>query len=332
MKLAIQPTIPNFGGMTFLKLSGVSKKVGTGFTLAETHLEMEAGKKVAIAGETGSGKSSLLKMIAGLMQPDSGKILFQEEKVMGPDFQLVPGHPGIAYLSQHFELRNNYRVEELLEYANKIDPKKAEAIYDVCDIAHLVKRRTDQLSGGERQRIALARLLTTSPKLLLLDEPYSNLDNIHKRILKKVIREICDTLGITIMMVSHEPTDILSWADEIWIMKEGQIVQQGSPKEVYLHPMNEYVAALLGTYTLLQPQQLSYFPEWKGERTCNVLLRPEQFHVAKADSPLQNATITHIAFLGGYYELEILFKDVTLYARTTISDLEVNDHIQVILK
>ena len=331
MKLAIQPTIPNFGGMTFLKLSGVSKKVGTGFTLAETNLEMEAGKKVAIAGETGSGKSSLLKMIAGLMQPDSGTILFQEEKVMGPDFQLVRGHPGIAYLSQHLELRNNYRVEELLEYANKIDPKKAEAIYQVCDIVHLVKRRTDQLSGGERQRIALARLLTTSPKLLLLDEPYSNLDNIHKRILKKVIRDISASLGISIMMVSHEPADILSWADEIWIMKEGQIVQKGTPKEVYLYPMNEYVAALLGNYTLLQPQQLSYFPEWKGERTCYVLLRPEQFHVAKADSPLQNATITQIAFLGGYYELELLCGDFTINARTALSDLKLNERVQIII-
>ncbi len=331
MKLAIQTTIPNFGGMRFLQLSGVSKKVGSDFTLVETHLELEAGKKVAIAGETGSGKSSLLKMIAGLMQPDSGTILFQEEKVMGPDYQLVPGHPGIAYLSQHFELRNNYRVEELLEYANKIDPKKAAAIYKVCDIAHLVKRKTDQLSGGERQRIALARLLTTSPKLLLLDEPYSNLDNIHKRILKKVIRDISDAFGTTIMMVSHEPSDILSWADEIWIMKDGQIVQQGSPREVYVHPINEYVAALLGNYTLLQPNHLAYFPEWKGDRTCNLLLRPEQFHVARVEEQYQNATIKHIAYLGSYYELELLMNDLTIYAHTTLSDLEINERIQVIL-
>ena len=136
----------------------------------------KAFQKIAIAGETGSGKSSMLKMIAGLLQPDQGMIYFNDKHVLGPDFKLIPGHPDIAYLSQHFELRNSYRVEELLSYANKLSEEMANAIFEVCMISHLVKRRTDQLSGGERQRIAIARALIRTPKLLLLDEATSALD------------------------------------------------------------------------------------------------------------------------------------------------------------
>lgn len=116
-------------------------------------------EKLAVAGETGSGKSTLLKIVAGLTQPGEGEVLFEGQKVRGPEEKLLPGHPGIAYLSQHFELRNSYRVEEELEYASKMPAEQSRHVYEVCRVAHLLKRWTNQLSGGERQRIALARLL-----------------------------------------------------------------------------------------------------------------------------------------------------------------------------
>ena len=173
--------------MNFLEVKEIAKQKDEKWILKNTSFDIKQFNKVAIAGETGSGKSTLLKIIAGLIQPDNGTVYFKNERVLGPEEHLIPGHKGVAYLSQHFELRNNYRVEEILEIANKMPLPEAEAIFEVCRITHLLKRKTDQLSGGEKQRIATARLLITKPQLLLLDEPYSNLDAIHKNILKSVI-------------------------------------------------------------------------------------------------------------------------------------------------
>jgi ABC-type sugar transport system ATPase subunit len=226
-------------------------------------------QKIAIAGATGSGKTTLMKIIAGLIQADTGEVFFENKRVKGPAGQLIPGFPGIAYLSQHFELRNNYRVEEILEYANRLPA--AEKLYEICRIGHLLRRRTDQLSGGERQRIALARLLSTSPRLLLLDEPYSNLDPEHRNNLKAVVREIGEKLNITCMLVSHDPVDSLSWADEILVLEQGRMVQKDKPERIYRQPANEYTAGLFGGYNVLTPPQAVLFQVKPG------IFRPEDF-------------------------------------------------------
>jgi ABC-type sugar transport system ATPase subunit len=207
--------------MQFLQVSSIRKQLSPSFTLGSIQFSQPQGKKISITGETGSGKSSLLRIIAGLLQPDAGNVFFEGSRVPGPDEKLLPGHPDIAYLSQDHELRNNYRMGELLEYANKIPADQALALYRLCRIDHLLQRKNDQLSGGEKQRVALARLLVGSPKLLLLDEPFSNLDLIHKNILKGVIGDIAERLQITCMLTSHDPTDTLSWADEILVMRHG---------------------------------------------------------------------------------------------------------------
>lgn len=304
--------------MNLLTVSGISKKIEKDFSLHKINFSQPVFKKIAIAGETGSGKSTLLKIIAGLVQPDSGTVLFEGHRVKGPNEELVPGHPGIAYLSQHFELRTNYRVEEVLEYANKLTVKEASTLYHVCRIDHLLKRRTDQLSGGEKQRIALARLLTTSPGLLLLDEPFSNLDMIHKNILKAVIRDIGDRLKISCIMVSHDPMDILSWADEIIVMRDGRIIQQGTPREIYRHPVNEYAAALTGSYNLITPSQAGLFDgstETKPEAK-RMLVRPENFILSKDKKLGVKAVITQVAFLGSQYELEVMLHELTVTVKT----------------
>ncbi len=136
--------------MGLLNVSGVSKKEGEDYLLKNINFIQEPFQKLAIAGSTGSGKTTLLKIIAGLIQPDAGEILFEGSRVKGPLERLLPGHHHIAYLSQHFELRNNYRVEELLQMANKLSNADAKLVYQVCRIDHLLKRWADELSGGER--------------------------------------------------------------------------------------------------------------------------------------------------------------------------------------
>lgn len=266
-----------------LSVEGIGRKKGEEYILREITFTQAAGQHIAIAGETGSGKSSLLKIIGGLMQPDEGRVMFEGKKVPGPDEQLIPGHADIGFLSQHFELRNNYWVYEILEYANKLSEQEAVEIFHICQIDHLLKRRTNELSGGEKQRIATARLLVNDPSLLLLDEPYSNLDMIHKQTMKQVLHDISEKLDITSILVSHEPADILSWADQLILLKDGAIVQQGSPEEIYRHPVNEYAAGLMGKYYLLDGK----------------LIRPEDINSSEAGT---EARILQRYYLGSRYE------------------------------
>jgi len=281
--------------MSLLKVSAISKQQDGAFILKDISFEQQRFQHIAIAGETGSGKSTLLKVICGLAQPDSGQVLFEGQKVKGPLQVLIPGHPGVAYLSQYFELRHNYWVEEILSYANMLADEEAQNIYKICQIDHLFRRRTDQLSGGEKQRIALARLLTTAPRLLLLDEPFSNLDMIHKQQLKAVINDISEKLEITCMLVSHDPQDILSWADTVFLMKNGEIIQQGTPQEVYNRPVNEYAAGLLGKYNLIPSA---------GDGK-SLLLRPEHFVISDKSSGSFSGTVQAVTFWGSHYDIEI---------------------------
>ncbi|HVK49398.1 MAG TPA: ABC transporter ATP-binding protein [Pseudobacter sp.] len=280
--------------MVLLQVSGIHKKNDRGFELKDVSFSQQWYQQIAIAGETGSGKSTLLKIIAGLAQQDAGEVIYDGKKVPGPNDQLIPGHPKIAYLSQLFELPHYLRVEQVLEYANKLTQRSAEQLFEICRITHLLKRRTDQLSGGERQRIAIARLLIGSPGLLLLDEPYSNTDMIHKQLLKAIIEDIAEQLKISIIMVSHDPVDALSWADQILLMRDGRIIQHGMPKEVYRHPVDNYAAGLLGKYNV-----------WEDKNGVQRIVRPEDLVLSRKHISDVKGTVQNIIFCGSYYDVEV---------------------------
>ncbi|MCJ8164144.1 ABC transporter ATP-binding protein [Pontibacter sp. E15-1] len=305
--------------MSLLKVEGISIKENGRFALQDVGFAQQELQNLAIAGETGAGKSTLLKIVAGFVQPDAGEVYFEQTRVKGPAEKLVPGHAGIAYLSQQFELPKSLRVEQVLRYANTLGRQEAARLYEVCRIDHLLDRRTDHLSGGERQRIALARLLTSSPRLLLLDEPYSNLDRVHKDILKSVIQDIGEQLSITCTLISHDPHDTLSWADEILVLQEGQVQQQAPPELIYRQPANEYTAALFGSYTLLPPTASAAFSRYLGlpQNGKRMLIRPENVRVAQEVSQGMPGTVESVRFFGSYYELAIHLADVTIKAKTT---------------
>lgn len=318
--------------MHLLTVSGISKKDERGFELKNIHFTQEKFQKIAIAGETGSGKSTLLKIIAGLVEADAGQVLFEGKKILGPADKLIPGHPGIVYLSQHFELPNNLRVEQVLEYANLLSDEAATALYEVCQINHLLKRRTNQLSGGEKQRIALAKLLITSPRLLLLDEPFSNTDMVHKKLLKSIIRDIGAKLKITCIMVSHDPLDTLSWADEILVMKDGQVIQQGSPQQIYKQPASEYIAGLFGNYTLLNNSMAAVLmgPEISMKRSVKLFLRPEDLLISTTiGGPGTPAIVKEILYYGNYYELMVMIGKNRLFVKAAHGDFTIGDTIYI---
>ncbi len=294
--------------MGLLEVKSVFKKEGETDAVNGISFVQEPFEKIGIAGETGSGKTTLLKMIAGFVQPDAGEMYFKGQKVLGPFDQLIPGHPGIGYLSQHFELRNNYWVNDFLEMANKLSEEEASRIFAVCEIDHLLRRRTHQLSGGEKQRIALARLLITSPSLLILDEPFSNLDVMHKATMKRVVEEAGKQFDTSFILVSHDPADLLSWADTIFLMQGGKIIQQGSAAEVYQHPVNEYAAGLLGEYSAVDAGLFN-----RKNDQQKLLLRPHQLQLTTKANDAVEAVVEELYYRGAYSLVQLVVNEQRLF-------------------
>ncbi|KAA5532725.1 ABC transporter ATP-binding protein [Taibaiella lutea] len=318
--------------MPILEVSEVGRNIAESFSLKHISFKLHSGQKLGIAGATGSGKSTLLKIIAGLDDADAGVVYFDSKKVKGPKYRLIPGQPGIAYLSQHYELRNHQRMEEILSYANTMTEEKAMQLFDLCKISHLLKRTTFQLSGGEKQRIALARLLLTAPRLLILDEPFSNLDLIHKSILKNILEDIGTELGLTCIIASHDPLDLLSWADKMIILKEGSLLQEDSPMEIYFKPVDVYAGALLGKYNLLNEATARLFDASLTLNGKNLFVRPEQFAVATKGNNGVAGIIEKIVFWGNYHELKIRIHENIISLITTSGDFEAGQKIAIQLK
>ncbi|PWU04385.1 MAG: ABC transporter ATP-binding protein [Bacteroidetes bacterium] len=315
--------------MALLEVRNISKTIADKIIIEDISFEQEEFHKLAIAGASGSGKTTLLKMISGHLQPTNGTILFDGERVEGPDEKLLPGHKQIAYLSQHYELLNNYRVDELIWYENKLPESEATRLFEICKIDRFLQRRTNQLSGGEKQRIALCMLLIKKPKMLVLDEPFSNLDPMHTEILKTVLEDISENLKITCTLASHDPNDTLPWADKIIVIKDGKFLQQGSPLGLYHKPMNEYVAGLFGKYNSLKPQIAFLFGIVSKEK--NVITRPEHFRISSNGSGV-NGIISKIHFRGSFYDVEVLVDNAKITVKNDGNQWAVGDKIFLSLK
>lgn len=279
---------------SFLHINNITKTYSNTTVLQDVSFKVEQHKNVAIIGVSGSGKTSLLKILSGHLQATNGEVFFEGLKVVGPLEKLLPGHKNIGYLSQHYELLNNYVVKDLILFNEMLSLNKINELLEICAVNHLLNRKTSELSGGEKQRIALCKILITQPKLLVLDEPYSNLDLWHSTILKSTLQSLQQELGISILLASHNPLDTLSWANEIIVLQDGKIVQQANPESTFYQPKNQYVAGLFGSYTNLQTLfQLSDF--------C--IARPNQITITSSINATLKGFIKTINFLGVYYEV-----------------------------
>jgi ABC-type sugar transport system ATPase subunit len=305
--------------MSWLTVQNLDKVYKEESVIDQLSFSINQGIKLGIVGETGAAKTTLLKIIAGLLQADGGQVLLDGVKVNGPEDQLLPGHPAIGYVSQHFELRNNYRVEEELEMASNIDDQKAAYIFSICRIDHLLKRKTTELSGGERQRIVLAKTLVKNPSLLLLDEPFSNLDPAHKNQMKGVLNELATNLSLTMVLVSHDGSDLLSWADSLLVLHRGKIVQFGSPDDLYFNPANPYVAGLLGPFNqieetdsaLLKQLFFNYFPV-----KFPLIVRPEKLFLSAQKNEGVKGTVHQSFFMGGFWLVQVVVFEKIICVQT----------------
>lgn len=238
------------------------------------NIQFEEGKIIALAGESGCGKSTLLNLIYGLLDWESGEIIFDGTKLYGPKGNLVPGEAEMKFVAQNFDLMPYSTVAENVgKFISNIDlKKKKETVTELLEVVGLEEFATilpKYLSGGQQQRVAIARALSVLPKLLILDEPFSNLDFPRKIKLREKLFRYVKEHHISLIISTHELQDIMPWLDQIVILQEGRLIQNESPEETYKNPYNAYVAKLFGEVNIfseseisdLQLSKFSYYPK-----------------------------------------------------------------------
>jgi iron(III) transport system ATP-binding protein len=223
--------------------------------------EVMEGEILSVLGESGSGKSTLLRLLYGLEDVNMGEIYYRNEKVTGPKHNLVPGHPLMKFVPQEFDLLNSITVgENVGKYLSNFDlPLKKENIelaLDTVNMLEHLKSFPSQLSGGQRQRVSIARAIATQPKVLLLDEPYSHLDQPLKFDIRKKIWNWAKSTNCTLILTTHDVNDAMGFSDQILILKEGKQIQKDSPENIRNRPSSEYVASLLGEYSKWNAQEM----------------------------------------------------------------------------
>ncbi|KQZ50157.1 sulfate ABC transporter ATP-binding protein [Rhizobium sp. Root149] len=234
-----------------IRLDNVVKTFDTFRAVHGVSLTVQSGELIALLGPSGSGKTTILRMVAGLEYADGGHIHFGDQ-----DATDIPVRDrGVGFVFQHYALFPHMTVGENIGFGmsvSKVKRSKAEIAARVNQLLKLVRleglgdRFPAQISGGQRQRVALARALSVDPKVLLLDEPFGALDANVRHDLRRWLREIHDELGITTIFVTHDQEEALDLADRVVILKDGKIVQQGTPQEVCRDPKNAFVLKFLG--------------------------------------------------------------------------------------
>jgi len=242
-----------------IRLENVVKTFDTFRAVKGVSLDIESGELVALLGPSGSGKTTILRMVAGLEYADGGAIYFGDQ-----DATDIPVRDrGVGFVFQHYALFPHMTVSQNIAFGMKVSKvKRDKAAIDarVTDLLRLVRldglgdRFPAQISGGQRQRVALARALSVDPKVLLLDEPFGALDANVRHDLRRWLREIHSELGITTIFVTHDQEEALDLADRVVILKDGQIVQQGTPQQVCRDPQSAFVMKFLGDANVLSAQ------------------------------------------------------------------------------
>lgn len=222
---------------------------------------IEKGKITAIIGSSGSGKSTLLKLIFGLLEPETGDVRYDGWHVPTRKDKLIPGHDAMRMVSQNFEDLNTYakawdNVASRLSNTDLAAKKsKTEAILKALAISHRAQHRVADLSGGEKQRVAIARALVDEPDVLLLDEPFNQVDAAFRESLQQDIKRIVRETGLTVILVSHDPAEVLAMADHLLVMHEGILIANGEPHALYHQPKDPYTARLLAKSNILSPEE-----------------------------------------------------------------------------
>ena len=264
------------------------------------------GQNIAILGESGCGKSTLLKLLYGMYDLNHGRILYNETEVRGPKYNLIPGMPFMKYLAQDFDLMPYETVSENVGkfLSNGFLPLKKLRIQELLEMVEMTEFanvKAKFLSGGQQQRVALARVLALEPEVLLLDEPFSHIDNFRKNALRRNLFAYLKKKEITCFIATHDSVDALSFSDETIVLYQGRIMEKGPSADVYKYPLNKYVASLFGEVNELKLSQLMPI---EGEDDI-VLLYPHQLKLDPSGSI--KAIVKESFFKGSRFLIKAVF-------------------------
>ncbi len=293
-----------------LNAEHISLTVGRKEILRDVCVQVEDGAVISLLGPSGSGKTSLLRIIMGLEAHQNGELRWGEALLSDADGSKVRAEDrGFSLFFQEFSLFPHLNVRRNIELglthlARAERRTRVSQLLELLDIAALQERSIDFLSGGEQQRVALARTLAVQPKLLLLDEPFSNVDQMIKQTLYKRLQDYLVAHGTTTIIATHDQTEAFFFSDRIYLLKDGRVVDHGPPQQVYARPATAWVAAFVGDTNYFTGAELRDCFGWSGnglKDDHHYLVRPEEFDCGV--DAAGNAVIERVWFYGFYREI-----------------------------
>ena len=305
-----------------LEIDIVSFKYNEIETLKNINVNVLKGENIAIIGESGSGKSTLLKLIYGIYDLNEGKILFEGKPILGPKYNLIVGEEFIKYLAQDFGLMPFITVAEnvgkLLSNTNKkLKSERIIALLTMVEMLDFANEKAKNLSGGQQQRVALAMVLANQPKILLLDEPFSQIDSFRKNNLRRNLFNYVKNNDIICIIATHDANDALSFSDKTIVLRNGEIVANDCPKKLFENPKSKYVGAMFGEINEI-------FIEGKLQ-----LIYSNQFTIIKKNG--LEVVIARNYFRGNCYLIEAIFELQTLFFEADY-EIEIGSKIHLAIK
>ncbi|UZO81746.1 ABC transporter ATP-binding protein [Aquimarina sp. ERC-38] len=289
--------------------------------LKHISFSIKKGDHIALIGESGCGKSTLLQLIYGILDPAEGKLSWNNKPILGPRYHLIPGEESMKYLSQGFELLPYRTVAENIGYylSNtdiKLKRGRVSELLDIVELQEYGNTRIEQLSGGQKQRVALAKALAKKPELLLLDEPFGNIDNFRRSSLRRNLYAYLTRNQITSITATHDQTDILSFASQTLVLQSGELIIQKNTKQLYQNPGSYYIASLFGEVNKINAHLL--YTEISKDVIAliyphEIILQPKSVYKAK---------VRNSYFNGSHYLIEAVFDKKILFIHSPVTFVE----------
>jgi len=274
--------------------------------LQNINFALKKGEHLCIMGESGCGKSTLLKAIYGLLDLNKGTLFWNDTEILGPKEHLIPGMNFIKYVAQDFDLMPFITVtENIQKFLSRFYPdesqKRTEELLEVIEMAEFADVMVKTLSGGQQQRVAIARALAKEPELILLDEPFGQIDNFKKNSLRRKLFNYLKEKGITCIVATHDGDDALSFADKMLVLKNNAAIALDKPLDIYNNPKNKYIASLFDDINEI---------EIEGNKH---LLYPHQIRIVEKSK--NKATVLHSYYKGFYWLIEAVFNNQKVYIK-----------------